>query len=257
MVRFAANLTMMFTEHEFLDRFAAAADAGFDAVEFLFPYEHPPEAIGTRLARHGLTQALFNLPPGNWAAGERGLASLPGRIDELIDGTARALEYAAATGVTRLHLMAGIGDRHDPAAMARYRDALVRTAETLAAHGIDLLLEPINGRDMPGYFLNDIDAAAAMIAELGIGNVRLQFDMYHCQIMHGDITMRLRNYIKMIGHVQVASVPSRNEPDGEEVNYPFLFDELDRLGYAGIVGCEYRPRGATRAGLGWFESLRR
>jgi hydroxypyruvate isomerase len=257
MVRFAANLTMMFTEHAFLDRFAAAADAGFDAVEFLFPYEHPPEAIGTRLAQHGLTQALFNLPPGNWAAGERGLASLTGRIDEMVDGTARALEYAAATGVTRLHLMAGIGDRHDPAAMARYRDAVVRTAETLAAHGIDLLLEPINGRDMPGYFLNDIDAAAAMIAELGIGNVRLQFDMYHCQIMHGDITMRLRDYIKMIGHVQVASVPSRNEPDGEEVNYPFLFDELDRLGYAGIVGCEYRPRGATRAGLGWFESLRR
>jgi hydroxypyruvate isomerase len=175
----------------------------------------------------------------------------------MVDGTARALEYAAATGVTRLHLMAGIGDRHDPAAMARYRDAVVRTAETLAAHGIDLLLEPINARDMPGYFLNDIDAAAAMIAELGIGNVRLQFDMYHCQIIHGDITMRLRNHIKMIGHVQVASVPSRNEPDGEEVNYPFLFDELDRLGYAGIVGCEYRPRGATREGLGWFESLRR
>ncbi|MBW4035599.1 MAG: TIM barrel protein [Proteobacteria bacterium] len=257
MVRFAANLTMMFTEHAFLDRFAAAADAGFDAVEFLFPYEHPPEAIGTRLAQHGLTQALFNLPPGNWASGERGLASLTGRIGEMVDGTARALEYAAATGVTRLHLMAGIGDRHDPAAMARYRDAVVRTAETLAAHGIDLLLEPINARDMPGYFLNDIDAAAAMIAELGIGNVRLQFDMYHCQIIHGDITMRLRNHIKMIGHVQVASVPSRNEPDGEEVNYPFLFDELDRLGYAGIVGCEYRPRGATREGLGWFESLQR
>jgi len=257
MARFAANLTMMFNEYPFLDRFAAAADAGFDAVEFLFPYDHPPEAIGTRLAQHGLTQALFNLPPGNWAAGERGLASLPDRADEMVDGTARALEYAAATGVTRLHLMAGIGDRHDPAAMARYRDAVVRTAETLAAHGIDLLLEPINARDMPGYFLNDIDATAALIRELGIGNLRLQFDMYHCQIIHGDITMRLRNYIKMIGHVQVASVPSRNEPDGEEVNYPFLFEEMDRLGYAGIVGCEYRPRGATLDGLGWFESMRR
>jgi hydroxypyruvate isomerase len=248
---------MMFNEYPFLDRFAAAADAGFDAVEFLFPYDHPPEAIGTRLAQHGLTQALFNLPPGNWAAGERGLASLQDRADEMVDGTARALEYAAATGVTRLHLMAGLGDRHDPAAMARYRDAVVRTAETLAAHGIDLLLEPINARDMPGYFLNDIDATAALIRELGIGNLRLQFDMYHCQIIHGDITMRLRNNIKMIGHVQVASVPSRNEPDGEEVNYPFLFEELDRLGYAGIVGCEYRPRGATLDGLAWFESMRR
>lgn len=257
MARFAANLTMMFTEHAFLDRFAVAADAGFDAVEFLFPYEHPPEAIGARLAQHGLTQALFNLPPGNWAAGERGLACLPGRHDEMIAGTALALDYAAATGVTRLHLMAGLGDRHDPAAMTRYRDAVTRTAETLAAHGIDLLLEPINGRDMPGYFLNDIDAAAALIGALGLGNVRLQFDMYHCQIMHGDITMRLRRHIKTIGHVQIASVPSRHEPDGEEVNYPFLFEELDRLGYAGIVGCEYRPRGATRDGLGWFETLRR
>lgn len=257
MPRFAANLTMMFTEWDFLDRFAVAADAGFDAVEFLFPYDHTPEAIGARLARHGLTQALFNLPPGDWGAGERGLAALPGRTGDMVEGTARALEYAAATGVTRLHLMAGIANRDDPAAMARYRDAVIRTAETLAAHGIDLLLEPINARDMPGYFLNDIDAAAALITELGIGNVRLQFDMYHCQIIHGDLTMRLRNYIKMIAHVQVASVPARNEPDGEEVNYPYLFAELDRLGYAGVVGCEYRPRGATRDGLTWFDRLRR
>lgn len=256
MPRFAANLTMMFTEWDFLDRFAAAADAGFDAVEFLFPYEATPEAVGTRLAQHGLTQALFNLPPGDWAGGERGLACLPGRTEEMIAGTARALDYAAATGVTRLHLMAGMGDRRDPAALARYRDAVARTAETLGAHGIDLLLEPINQRDMKGFFLDDYDAAAALITDLGIGNVRLQFDMYHCQIIHGDLTMRLRNYIHMIGHVQVASVPSRNEPDGEEVNYPFLFEELDRLGYAGLVGCEYRPRGKTLDGLGWFERRR-
>lgn len=257
MPRFAANLTMMFTELDFLDRFEAAANAGFDAVEFLFPYDHPPEAIGARLARHGLTLALFNLPPGDWAAGERGMAALPGRSEDVAAGTARALEYAAATGVTRLHLMAGLADPSDPAAMTRYRDAVVRTAETLGAHGIDLLLEPINPRDMPGYFLNDVDAAAALIAELDIGNVRLQFDMYHCQIIHGDVTMRLRRLIKFIAHVQIASVPSRNEPDGEELNYRFLFDELDRLGYAGIVGCEYRPRGATTAGLGWFAEQRR
>lgn len=252
MPRFAANLSMMFNEYAFLDRFAAAADAGFDAVEFLFPYEHKPEDIGARLAKHGLTQALFNLPPGDWANGERGLASLRGREEELAAGTASALEYAAATGVTRLHLMAGLSDKSDPANRARYRDAVIRTAETLAAHGIDLLLEPINGRDMPGYFLNDVDEAAAFIAELGIGNVRLQFDIYHCQIIHGDVTMRLRRLIKQIAHVQIASVPSRNEPDGEELNYPFLFDELDRLGYAGIVGCEYRPRGKTEDGLAWF-----
>ena len=252
MPRFAANLSMMFNEVPFLDRFAAAADAGFDAVEFLFPYEHRPEEIGARLAKHGLTQALFNLPPGDWAGGERGLAALPGREEELAAGTARALEYAAATGVTRLHLMAGIADPADPAAQARYRDAVRRTAETLGHHGIDLLLEPINGRDMPGYFLNDVDAAAEFIGGLGLGNVRLQFDIYHCQIIHGDVTMRLRRLIRQTGHVQIASVPSRHEPDGEELNYPFLFDELDRLGYAGIVGCEYRPRGRTGDGLAWF-----
>ncbi|MGC9270106.1 2-oxo-tetronate isomerase [Acidiphilium sp.] len=257
MPRFAANLTMMFTEFEFLDRFAAAADAGFDAVEFLFPYAYPPEVIGAQLARHGLTQAMFNLPPGDWAAGERGLACLPGRIDELVAGTARALDYAAATGVTRLHLMAGLGDRTDPAALARYRDAVTRTGETLGEFGIDLLLEPINARDMKGYFLDDLDAAVALITALGIGNVRLQFDLYHCQIMHGDLVTRLRRDIRMTGHVQVASVPSRHEPDGEEVNYKFLFDELDRLGYAGIVGCEYRPRGVTVDGLDWFAGYRR
>ena len=257
MPRFAANLTMMFTEWDFLDRFAAAADAGFDAVEFLFPYDHPPEAVGARLARHGLAQALFNLPPGDWAGGERGLASLAGRQDEVATGTARALEYAAATGAKRLHLMAGFGDRRDPAAMGRYRDAVARTAETLGSAGVELLLEPINPRDMPGYFLDDFDAAAALIEEMNLPNLRLQFDMYHCQIIHGDVTMRLRKLIDLVSHVQVASVPSRHEPDGEELNYPFLFAELDRLGYAGMVGCEYRPRGATVDGLGWFAGWRR
>lgn len=251
MPRFAANLTMMFTEWGFLDRFDAAADAGFTAVEFLFPYEHGPDEVAERLHRNGLTPALFNLPPGDWAAGERGLAALAGREAELDAAVQRALPYVAATGVSRVHLMAGLAPAGD-AAMATYRGAVRRTAGVLAERGVTLVLEPINGRDMPGYFLNDIDAAAVLIAELGLANVALQFDLYHCQIIHGDVTMRLRRLLPVIGHVQIASVPSRHEPDGEELAYPFLFAELDRLGYSGFVGCEYRPRAGTLEGLGWF-----
>lgn len=256
MPRFAANLTMMFTERPFLDRFDAAADAGFRAVEFLFPYDHAPDEIAGRLQRNGLTQALFNLPPGNWAAGERGLAALPGRFDEVKAGVANALRYAGATGCRRLHLMAGLADPADPAAAARYRDAVLYAADALGERGIELMLEPINGRDMPGYFLNDFAAAERLIAAIGRPNVRLQFDIYHRQILHGDVTMALRRLMPMIGHVQIASVPSRQEPDGEELNWPFLFAELDRLGYGGFVGCEYRPRGRTEEGLGWFGPYR-
>lgn len=252
MPRFAANLTMMFTEWAFLDRFDAAAEAGFTAVEYLFPYDHAPELIAERLVRNGLTQALFNLPPGDWAAGERGLAALPGRFDELTASVETALVYAEATQVRRLHLMAGLADRHDATARAAYRRAVVHTAGALAGRGIDLVIEPINGRNMPGYFLNDFAAAADLIAELALPNLKLQFDLYHRQIMHGDVTLALRRLMPMTGHVQVASVPSRHEPDGEELNYPFLFEELDRLGYEGFVGCEYNPRAGTLAGLGWF-----
>ena len=252
MPHFAANLTMMFNEHPFLDRFDAAADAGFDAVEFLFPYEAAPEVVAERVERNRLTVALFNMPPGNWSAGERGVAALPGRSDELKAGLSRALEYAAATGAGRLHLMAGIASASDPAARDAYRDAVGFCAGRMQEHGLDLVLEPINGRDMPGYFLNSFDAAEQLITELALPNLKLQFDLYHRQIMHGDVTMALRRLLPIIGHVQVASVPSRAEPDGEEVNWPFLFEELDRLAYPGFVGCEYRPRGATRDGLGWF-----
>ncbi|ACL59520.1 2-oxo-tetronate isomerase [Methylobacterium nodulans] len=256
MPRFAANLTLMFTEHPFLDRFAAAAEAGFAAVEFLFPYEHPPQAIGERLRRHGLTQALFNLPPGDWAVGERGLAALPDRFDELKAGVETALAYAAETGVRRLHLMAGMADRADPAARDAYRRAVAWTAERLAREELDLLLEPINGRNMPGYFLNDFGAAADLIRELALPNLKLQFDLYHCQILHGDVTMRLRALMPMIGHVQTASVPDRHEPGTGEMNDAFLFAELDRLGYDGFVGCEYNPKAGTQAGLGWFAPFR-
>jgi len=250
--RFAANLTMMFNEWPFLDRFDAAAEAGFAAVEFLFPYDHPPEAIAERLARTGLTQALFNLAPGDFAAGERGLASLPGRFEDLQDRVRTGLVYAAATGAKRLHLMAGNADRHDPRAVEAFRRAVVWTAGALAENGLDLVLEPINSRDMPGYFLNDFPFAERLIRDLALPNLKLQFDIYHRQIMHGDVTMALRRLMPMIGHIQIASVPSRNEPADEELNYPFLFAELDRLGYGGFVGCEYRPRAATLEGLGWF-----
>ncbi|MBS7537372.1 2-oxo-tetronate isomerase [Ancylobacter lacus] len=252
MPRFAANLTLMFTEWAFLDRFDAAAEAGFTAVEFLFPYEHPPEAIADRLRRNSLQQALFNLPPGDWAAGERGLAALPDRAGDVRRGVATALRYAQHTGVKRLHLMAGVAERGDPAAAAAYRDAVAFAGEQLGQHGIDLLLEPINRRSVPGYFLDDFGYAAELITRLGLPNVKLQFDLFHRQILHGDATMALRQLLPMIGHVQIASVPSRHEPDGEELNYPFLFDELDRLGYDGFVGCEYNPRAGTLAGLGWF-----
>ena len=252
MPRFAANLSMMFNEHPFLDRFDAAAKAGFTAVEFLFPYEYAPDEIATRLERNGLKQVLFNLPPGDWNAGEKGFAARPQKFDELRQSLHTALPYAEATGVRRLHMMAGLADRHDPAAVDAFKKSVEWAADFVGDHGIDIVIEPINGRDVPGYFLNDFMFARDIITELAIPNVGLQFDIYHCQILHGDVTMRLREMLPLIGHIQIASVPSRHEPAGEELNYPFLFAELDRLGYDNYVGCEYRPAGDTVAGLGWF-----
>jgi len=252
MPRFAANLSMMFNEVSFLDRFDAAAKAGFTAVEFLFPYEHSPDEVGERIRRNGLTQALFNLFPGDWNKGERGFAALPDRFADVQASVKQALPYAKATGVKRLHLMAGIASRNDPKAVDVFCRSVVWTAEALAQENIDLMLEPINPRDVPGYFLNDFDFAAGVINDLNMPNLKLQFDIYHRQIVHGDVTMALRKMMPMIGHIQIASVPSRNEPAGEELNYPFLFDELDRLGYGGFIGCEYRPKGNTVDGLGWF-----
>lgn len=257
MPKFAANLSMMFNEWPFLDRFDAAAEAGFTAVEFLFPYDFPAEAIAERLERNKLAMALFNLPPGDFAAGERGIAALSGRWEEFTEGVSRALDYAAATGAKRLHMMAGNADPKDATAAANYRRAVTHAAEQLAAKGIDLLLEPINGRNMPGYFLNDFGMASRIIEELALKNLRLQFDIYHRQIIHGDVTMALRALLPTVGHIQIASVPSRHEPDDEELNYPFLFAELDRLGYAGYVGCEYIPREKTLAGLGWLKPYAR
>jgi hydroxypyruvate isomerase len=253
MPHFAANLSMMFNEYPFLDRFDAAADAGFTAVEFLFPYDFKPEDIAERLRRNKLTQVLFNLPPGDWDKGERGIAALPGQEAEFDASLQQALPYIEATGAKRIHVMAGIIDSADPAANAAFRRAVKHTCEVLAPRGVSVILEPLNKRDMPGYFLNDFALAETIIAELKQPNLKLQFDIYHRQIMHGDVTMALRSLMPITGHVQIASVPSRNEPDGEEVNYAFLFAELDRLNYDGFIGCEYRPRGNTVDGLNWVK----
>ena len=257
MPRFAANLSMMFTEWDFLDRFKAAADAGFDAVEFLFPYEHPVEQVGLALVGGEVEQALFNLPPGDFAKGERGIAALAGREAEFRAGVETALAYARETGVKRLHMMAGLADPDDRVAQDTYRSSLAYAADALAAHGIDLLLEPINGRDMPGYFLNDFDRAADYVREAGRANVKLQFDMYHCELIHGDVAGKLKALFPLIGHVQIASADGRHEPDSAGPDYPSLFALLDELGYDGFVGCEYRPRAGTLEGLGWFSPYRR
>lgn len=257
MPRFAANLSMMFNEWDFLDRFKAASDAGFEAVEFLFPYEHPAEQVGLALAGAEVEQALFNLPPGDFAKGERGMAAIPGREAEFRAGIETALPYVHQTGVKRLHMMAGHADPNDPAAQAAYRASIAYAADVLAEHGLDLLLEPINGRDMPGYFLNDFDQAAAYVRESGRPNVKLQFDMYHCELIHGDVSGKLRALFPLIGHVQIARADGRHEPDASGPDYPALFAELDGLGYAGFVGCEYRPQAGTLEGLGWFSEFRK
>ncbi|SMH33539.1 2-oxo-tetronate isomerase [Azospirillum agricola] len=258
-MRFAANLTMMFTEHPFLDRFGAAAAAGFDAVEVLFPYEAPAGAVAAALRAHGLTQALFNLPPGDWAAGERGIACLPGREAEFRDGVAAAIGYARALGNRRLHCMSGIPapgtDR--ATALDTYAGNLRVAAAACAEAGLTLLVEPINNRDMPGYLMNSTALARAMIERVGAPNLKLQLDLYHCQISEGDLATRIRANADITGHVQVAGVPDRHEPDQGEVNYPYLFGVLAATGYDGFVGCEYRPRGRTEDGLGWLASLRR
>ena len=254
MPKFAANLTMMFNEHAFPQRFAAAAAAGFKAVEFLFPYEHAPHEVASWLKQSQLENVLFNLPPGDWAAGERGIAALPGRETEFRAGVARGIEYALALGTRRVHMMAGLipagADQrvHEEVYLGNLRHA----AREVARHGLDLLIEPINGRDMPGYFLRSQAQAHALREQSGESNVKVQMDFYHAQIVEGDLAMTLRNYLGGIGHVQIASVPSRNEPDDGEVNYPYLFRLLDELAYDGWVGCEYRPRGRTEDGLGWL-----
>jgi hydroxypyruvate isomerase len=253
MPRLAANLTMMYTEYGFLDRFAAAAHDGFRGVEYLFPYEHPARELRSRLQDHGLTQALFNAPPGDWASGERGLASLPGREPECRASVDKALEYARVLGNDRIHVMAGLIAPGEDRARHRavYVANLAEAARAAASAGVTVVIEPINTRDIPGYFLNRQDEAHAICREVGAPNLKVQMDLYHCQIVEGDLATKMRQYIGGVGHVQIAGVPERHEPDAGEVNYGYLLPLLDELGYTGWVGCEYRPRGATNKGLAW------
>jgi hydroxypyruvate isomerase len=257
MPKFAANLTMLFNEVPFLDRFEAAAQAGFAGVEFLFPYEHPAQEIAARLKAHKLQNVLFNMPPGDWAAGERGIASIPGRENEFRAGVEQALAYAQALGTPRLHAMAGL--LADGAERVRHRATYIenlRYACTAAArHGIAVLMEPINTRDIPGYFLNTQAEAHAIREEIGAPNLKVQMDFYHVQIMEGDIAMKVRHWLPHIGHIQIAGVPERNEPDTGELDYGYLFRLLDTLGYDGWLGCEYRPARTTAEGLGWMKTL--
>ena len=245
---------MMFNEVPFPERFARAAKAGFKGVEFLFPYDHTPQEVAGWLQENRLVNALFNMPPGDWSAGERGLASLPGREAEFRASVAKALEYARALGTERLHVMAGL--LPDGADRARHRAVYVENlgyaARELAKEGRTLLIEPINTRDIPGFFLNTQDEAHAICAEVGAGNLKVQMDFYHTQIVQGDVTMTLRKYFPRVGHVQIAGVPERHEPDTGELNNGYLMRVLDELGYAGWVGCEYRPRAGTEEGLGWI-----
>ncbi|MDB6142446.1 MAG: hydroxypyruvate isomerase [Pseudomonas sp.] len=255
MPRFAANLSMMYPEHAFLDRFAAAAADSFQAVEFLFPYEYSAQELKQRLDDNGLVQALFNAPPGDWANGEKGIVSLPGREAEFRAGFDQALEYAAVLGNDRVHVMAGLLPSESDRArhQATYLENLSHAATAAAKVGVTVLLEPINTRDIPGFFLNYQHQAQAICKAVGQSNLKVQFDIYHCQIVEGDVATKLRRDFDNIGHIQIAGVPDRHEPDmANEVNYPYLFELIDQLGYSGWIGCEYRPRGNTSEGLTWL-----
>ena len=254
MPRFAANLSMLYNEHPFLDRFGAAARDGFEAVEFLFPYEFPAAELAARLAAHGLQQVLFNAPPGDWASNERGVACLPGREDEFRRGVERALDYARALNCPRIHLMAGLAP--EGADRARLRQTYLANLAWAAAQARDItfVIEPINTRDIPRFFLNRQDEAHGVVAEVGAANLKVQMDLYHCQIVEGDLAKKIEAYVPTgrVGHIQIAGVPERHEPDFGELNYPYMFELIDRLSYDGFIGCEYRPRGKTSDGLGWF-----
>ncbi len=258
MPRFAANLSLMYTGLPFLQRFEAAAADGFGAVEFLFPYEFAVAEVAAALRASGLRQVLFNAPPGDLARGDRGTCALPGREAEFRAGVEHAIGYAAALGCPQLHLMAGVagGDALRASQRAAYVANLRWAARRLAYEGVTALIEPINTRDVPGYLLNTQADAHAIVAEVGEPNLKVQMDLYHCQIVEGDVATKIRRYLGGVGHVQIAGVPERHEPDTGELNYPYLFALLDELGYAGWIGCEYRPRGAVRDGLGWIERWR-
>jgi hydroxypyruvate isomerase len=256
MPKFAANLTMLFNEVPFLDRFAAAAEAGFEAVEFLFPYPYKATELAERLEANKLKLVLHNLPAGNWEAGERGIACLPERKGEFQEGVGRAIEYAKALKVPQLNCLVGIptaGVSRDTA-LATIVDNLTFAATALKREGIRLLVEPCNSYDIPGFALNRSAEALDVIAQTGSDNVFLQYDIYHMQRMEGELAATIKKHFAKIAHIQLADNPGRNEPGTGEINYPFLFDLLDSLGYEGYIGCEYKPKTTTVEGLGWLRS---
>jgi len=255
--KFAANLTMLFSELPFLDRFAAAKAAGFSGVEYLFPYDFDKADLREQLDEHGLTQVLHNLPAGNWGAGERGIAMLPQRVDEFRDGVARAIDYAKALDCRQLNCLVGIAPRDaDPFELNEVLVGNLRfAADALAKERIRLLVEPINTLDIPGFFLNRTEQAVQLITDVSSSNLFIQYDIYHMQMMEGDIARTVQKHLPRIAHIQLADNPGRNEPGTGEINYPFLFRHLDTIGYRGWVGCEYKPRTTTVDGLGWHGAL--
>lgn len=253
MPRFAANLGYLFTERPLIERFGAAAAAGFRAIELQFVYDHSPSVLRAEIDRHNLTVLGVNTAPGQLAAGEFGVAAIPGREAEFAAVFRQALDYIVALGGCQIHCLAGkVPPEQRPAAEATFVRNLAFAADLAAEKNITLLIEPINPRDRPDYFLNRPEHAADIIAKVGRPNVRIQFDFYHVQIVGGDLIRGFEQHFLFVGHVQIAAVPSRHEPDEGEVNYPAIFEVLDRTGYAGWVGCEYRPRTQTEAGLGWI-----
>jgi len=259
MPQFAANLTMLFNEHEFLDRFEAAAKAGFKAVEFLFPYAYPVAELQKRLKDNGLKLVLHNLPAGNWDAGDRGIACDPARVDEFRAGVARGIEYGSALGVPHLNCLAGKAPAGVDAATLRstFVANLRFAAAELKKAGLNLLIEPINRFDIPGFYLNTTAQALSILDEVGADNAYVQYDIYHAQRMEGELANTMSAQLARIGHIQLADNPGRNEPGTGEINYAFLFKHLDRIGYKGWIGCEYKPAARTEDGLAWIQALAR
>jgi len=258
MPKFCANLTMLFNEVDFLDRFEAASNAGFTGVEYLFPYDYDADKLAGLLKQHNLTQVLHNLPAGDWGAGERGIAIFPDRIKDFHDGVRKAIAYATTLGCTQVNCLAGImpeGD-DDNIYHATFISNLRYAAEKLKEAGIKLLIEPINTRDIPGFYLTNTQQALDIIAEVASDNLFLQYDIYHMQIMEGDVARGMEENLGVIEHLQLADNPGRNEPGTGELNYPFLFQHIDKIGYDGWVGCEYKPATTTEEGLGWFNAAK-
>lgn len=255
MPKFAANLTMLFNELPFLERFAAASKAGFRAVEFLFPYDYTTDELREKLVRNELQLILHNLPAGDWAKGERGIACLPDRREEFRAGVARAIDYATALGVKQLNCLVGI--RPESVSPEKARETIVENlryaATELKKHHITLLVEPCNAYDIPGFALNTSSEGLSVIEDVGSDNLFLQYDIYHMQRMEGELAATIKKHFARIAHIQLADNPGRNEPGTGEINYPFLFNTLDALGYAGWIGCEYKPLSTTTAGLGWLD----